>query len=134
MILAQKSDTFGAMASSLCLVHCLITPLLFVSQTCSITCCSDAPSWWRAIDYIFIIVAFFAVYWSTRTTSKNWIRFALWVSWFGLLIMTLNATFEWFIVPKECVYIPALGLILLHVYNKKYCQCAGTTCCSSSQN
>ncbi|MFK7796305.1 MAG: MerC domain-containing protein [Aureispira sp.] len=53
MILTQKSDFFGAAASTLCLIHCLITPFIFVAQTCSRTCCSDAPIWWRMIDVVF---------------------------------------------------------------------------------
>lgn len=34
----QKSDLFGVLASSLCMVHCLVTPLFFVVQASTIQC------------------------------------------------------------------------------------------------
>ena len=46
-----KADTVGAAASFLCMIHCVATPFLFVAQACASTCCSAAPTWWRAIDF-----------------------------------------------------------------------------------
>jgi len=34
-------DLFGALVSSLCLIHCAATPFLFIAKVCSATCCSD---------------------------------------------------------------------------------------------
>lgn len=44
----QKPDSLGAFASILCFVHCLVTPLLFVSQACISGDCIAKPSWWEA--------------------------------------------------------------------------------------
>jgi len=128
MFLTQKSDTFGAIASSLCLIHCLITPFIFVAQTCSVTCCSSAPTWWRVIDVIFLIVSFFAVYQSMTLTTKSWLKIGFGVSWIGLLLLIINDNFNIFELAHEIIYLPSLGLIILHLYNIKYCKCTDYGC------
>ena len=69
-----NSDLIGASASTLCTIHCLATPFLFLASTCSKSCCSGAPSWWLWLDYGFLIISFFAVYSSTKSTAKLWSR------------------------------------------------------------
>ena len=39
----NKADLFGVLASSLCMVHCLATPLIFVVQACTQSCCEAGP-------------------------------------------------------------------------------------------
>jgi len=125
-----NADTLGVIASGLCFIHCVLTPLLFVAQTCSATCCSAAPLWWKWVDYFFLIISFIAVYQSTKVTAKNWMKNALWLSWGALLLMILNENITWLVVPKYIVYLPAFALIALHLYNQRYCDCKETTCCS----
>ncbi|NRA93638.1 MAG: MerC domain-containing protein [Psychroserpens sp.] len=126
-----QSDNVGALASTLCLIHCIATPFLFLAQTCSAACCSESPMWWSGIDFIFIGVSFFAVYWSAKTTSKGWIKKALWISWVALFVVILNEYIHLISLPEFVIYIPAIALVLLHLYNKKYCQCQDTSCCTS---
>ena len=133
IITNQKSDNIGAIASTLCLIHCIATPILFIAQTCSITCCSATPIWWRSIDYFFLIISFFAIYRSTKTTTSNWIKPALWLSWFMLFIIIINEKMAWFNFPESLIYVPALILIALHLYNRKYCQCKTTNCCTNEK-
>ncbi len=128
ILIKQKPDTFGAFASLLCLIHCIATPFLFIAQTCSATCCHDAPLWWQFIDYLFLIISFFAIYQTTKKTSSSWIKPALWLSWFVLLIIILNEKLEWMSLNYWLVYIPAFALIVLHLYNRKYCQCDTDDC------
>ncbi|MCP4440052.1 MAG: MerC domain-containing protein [Aureispira sp.] len=130
MILTQKSDLFGAAASSLCLIHCLATPFIFVAQSCSASCCTDSPIWWSAIDYMFLVISFLAIYWSVRTTSSQAIKYGLWGSWLLLLAVLLNEKMDWIHLSYGTNYLPAIALISLHLYNKKYCQCAGEECCA----
>ncbi len=119
----KKSDVLGAAASGLCLIHCLATPLLFIAQSCSMTCCEASPSWWSSLDYVFLIISFFAILRSNQTTSKVVIGRALWVSWGVLAFIILNERFDFIPLPEYAIYIPALALIILHLYNQKYCQC-----------
>ncbi|MGH1336826.1 MAG: MerC domain-containing protein [Aureispira sp.] len=129
MLLTQKSDLFGALASSLCLIHCLITPFIFVAQTCSRTCCDTAPLWWRTIDFIFLIVSFFAVYWSAALTTKQWLKVAFWASWGAFFFLLSNEHLKVLNIAHELTYVPSFALIALHFYNKKYCKCTEDRCC-----
>ncbi len=125
----QKSDTIGVFASSLCLIHCVSTPLLFIAQAHAACCDVDAPSWWKSLDYIFLAVSFIAVYWSAKSTSKQWIKPAMWITWALLSFIILNEKGQWLALPEYAIYIPSLGLVFLHVYNLKFCQCKEEECC-----
>ena len=122
MILTQKSDTLGAITGGLCLAHCLITPALFAIQPYFFSI-AEQPSWWKYLDYIFLVVSFFAVYSSTRNTTKKWVGYALWSSWILLTVVILNEKLEILPLPETIIYLPTLALIGFHLYNKKYCSC-----------
>ena len=93
-------DSLGIIASSLCMIHCIGTPFLFLAKACSTTCCADAPLWWKAIDYAFLIVSFFAIYFIAKKSSNNTLNFIFWFFW-GLLAITLfNETLGLFTLPK----------------------------------
>ena len=89
MILTQKSDNIGAIASTLCLLHCIATPLIFIVQAGSLSCCGSPPSWWKLIDVLFVIISFFAIYNSTLTSSSKIIKVSLWFFWFFLFFIVI---------------------------------------------
>ncbi|MEM6721577.1 MAG: MerC domain-containing protein [Bacteroidota bacterium] len=131
MILYKKqSDTIGMFASSLCLIHCLATPLLFIAQSQMACCAAEVPLWWKAIDIFFLVISFFAVYWSTKTTSRNWMKYAFWSTWLLLSFIIINERTGLFSIPEYAIYIPSLSLVVLHLYNRKYCQCKNDNCCA----
>ncbi|MCH2023496.1 MAG: MerC domain-containing protein [Saprospiraceae bacterium] len=132
--IVQKSDTLGALASGLCLIHCLATPIIFIAQSCSSSCCSSAPLWWQLIDFIFLAISFCAIYWTAKKTSKTWLKRALWISWVLLLILLLNEKLAWIPLSKSSIYFPALGLVSLHIYNLRFCNCKEQKCCVSTLN
>lgn len=111
-----KSDLIGALAGSLCLVHCMVTPLIFVIQPIAVQS-NTVPFWWKNIDYLFLIISFFAVYFTSRNTLKSTLKNALWVSWVILSLAILNEKFELYPLPELSVYIPAVALIVLHIYS-----------------
>ncbi|MEM8582641.1 MAG: MerC domain-containing protein [Bacteroidota bacterium] len=125
-----KSDVVGALASGLCAVHCLSTPFLFVAQTCSVTgCCETSPGWWSMLDYLFIGITLVAVYFSSRNTSKSWIKYALYGSWAVLTLLIVNEKLELAPLSELWKYGAAFALVGLHLYNLKYCQCDDPDCC-----
>ena len=124
----KKSDTLGALSSSLCLIHCIVTPFIFIVQSCSVTCCSSTPNWWQFIDYFFLVISFFSIYHATKTTTSKWIKPSLWISWVFLFIIIVNEKLVWFPLNKNFIYVPALTLIVLHLYNQKYYQCNTAKC------
>lgn len=127
----QKPDSIGAIASSLCVVHCLVTPLIFIAHTCSLGACDTAPTWWKSIDYIFLFIAFVSIYRSTQTTSKKIMKPLLWGSWTLLFTLILNEKVKLFYAAETVTYAAAITLALLHLYNLKYCQCKTDKCCSN---
>ncbi|QVY65211.1 MerC domain-containing protein [Polaribacter sp. Q13] len=128
----QKADHIGAIASSLCLIHCVATPFIFIAQSSVLACCSTttAPSWWKFIDYFFLVISFLAIYRSTETTANNWMKPSLWFSWLLLFVVIINEKIALLSIPESAIYIPAIALIILHTYNRKYCQCKTDKCCS----
>jgi cbb3-type cytochrome oxidase subunit 1 len=126
-----KPDAIGSLASTLCLIHCIATPFIFITQACTMSCCSDAPIWWQSIDYIFLIVSFFAIYRSTQTSTKLEIKIALWLTWIVFFILILNKPMQIFYVSNNFTYAAAILLAILHLYNLKYCQCSNKDCCTS---
>ena len=122
-----KPDIYGAIASSLCMVHCLVTPLLFITHVYG---SETVPFWWKNLDYLFLIVSFTAIYRSTQTTSKKFMKYALWAGWAILFSLILNEKMMWLNIPGISKYTAAIGLSTLHVYNLKYCQCKDENCCA----
>ena len=129
----QKPDNIGALASMLCIIHCLVTPFLFIAQTCSASCCEATPIWWKWIDYLFLAVSFFAIRRSTLVSSNNSIKVGLWISWIGLFIVINNESIGLLHLSETYKYITAFTLVALHLYNQKYCQCKNDKCCTNHE-
>ncbi|WP_405246507.1 MULTISPECIES: MerC domain-containing protein [unclassified Cellulophaga] len=129
IVLKQKADILGTLASILCLVHCMATPFLFMAQAGSVFCCEDPPAWWKFMDYLFLAISFVAIQWSTKTTTIKWLAPALWLSWLALAAILLNEKLELIALPEPVVYIPAIALVSLHLYNRKHCKCNVDKCC-----
>ena len=117
------TDNIGIIASALCMVHCIATPFIFFVQTCSTTCCEASPTWWKSFDFIFLVISLFAIYHSSKNTSENWMKYAMWTSWFLLLAVIANENIQLFELYPYTNYTPAILLIVLHIYNLKCCQC-----------
>lgn len=124
----SKPDIFGATASTLCAIHCLAAPMLFLAQASLSTGHIEIPGWYQMIDYIFLTVSFLAVFYSVKNSSKSWMRKMLWLTFAVLFSAIINETFEVFHLGEAAVFIPAFSLSGLHLYNRKYCQCQEECC------
>lgn len=129
----KKPDTVGATASLLCLIHCVLTPIIFIAQACPFDECGTSPIWWKNIDYLFLLISFFSIFRSTQTTSKRYMVFLLWSSWSLLSFLIINEKLELFSIPEIVTYVTATSLALLHIYNLKYCQCKDEKCCVGNE-
>ena len=118
-----KPDRIGVFSSVLCLLHCIITPLIFIIQPIFFRGETSMIFWWKGLDIIFLILSLIAVYFSSRNTSKQWVSYTLWLSWFTLTLVILNEKLTFYHLPEVVVFIPTIGLIVLHIYNQKYCKC-----------
>ena len=135
--LRPKSDIIGAIASVLCLIHCLATPLLFVVQS-GMEHHDDhghhhghGADWWAFLDVALIAIGLLAIYRTSKTTSLKWLRAALYTFWSILVLIILNEKLHVVHVPHEVIYIPTLALAGLHIYNYRYCECEEEACCAS---
>jgi len=126
LTIQNKSDNIGAFASTLCMIHCFVTPFIFILQTDSIKHNEAMPFWWKWIDVFFISISLFAVYHSANKTSNTWVKNTLWTSWIALFLTIINEKIELIHLPEIITYIVASFLILIHLYNNKYCQCNKT--------
>ncbi|WP_244543026.1 MerC domain-containing protein [Aquimarina amphilecti] len=129
--LRSKSDTLGIVASGLCLLHCLVTPFLFMAHTGSMIFKDINPLWWKSLDFVFLVLSFLAIHRTTKTTSKPKIKYAFWISWSLLLIIIMNEKFEILSLPEIIIYPITLFLVVLHYYNQKYCRCEDEKCCQN---
>jgi hypothetical protein len=127
----RKPDTIGAIVSTLCVVHCLLTPLLFVAQSYTATHSHEAPFWWKNLDYLFILISIIAVYESTKKSTNKLIKAGLWMSWIMLFLLILNEKLVWIELDEIITYCVALTLSMLHIYNLNYCQCETENCCNN---
>jgi len=126
--LKMSSDLVGATASTLCTIHCMASPFLFFASTCTKSCCESAPLWWMWIDYAFLFISLFAVYKSSKNTTKFWIKLVLWGSWTALssfIFLEQNTELN---LSDYYKYSAAVSLALFHVYNLKYCKCESDNC------
>ena len=130
--LLYKPDTIGSLASTLCLIHCIATPFIFITPACTLTCCADTPIWWQSLDYIFIIISFFAIYRATKTSSNETIKFTLWITWLIFFLCILNKTFGFIFIDKNFTYGTGITLAVIHLYNLNYCQCSNESCCTKT--
>jgi len=127
----RKPDTIGAIVSTLCVVHCLLTPLLFVAQSYTATHSHEAPFWWKNLDYLFILISIIAVYESTKKSTNKLIKAGLWMSWIMLFLLILNEKLVWIELDEIITYCVALTLSMLHIYNLNYCQCETENYCNN---
>ena len=123
ILVKERSDILGTLASFVCLMHCIATPFVFIAKSCTASCCSSTPIWWKFIDYIFLIVSFSAIYYSTKATNISWVKPMMWLSWFLLFAIIVNEKVALVSLPESSIYIPAVSLMMLHLYNKRYCNC-----------
>lgn len=130
----KKSDLVGIIASSLCAIHCAITPLIFVAKpflheaACqSSGCCSNAPIGWKIFDFIFLLISLFAVWYSAKNTDKKSIQWLLWISWIALMIGLLTSRYFGHLL----MYIGSFVLVLTHLINFQHCQACHKGNCSS---
>ncbi|MGA0555423.1 MerC domain-containing protein [Larkinella sp. VNQ87] len=109
----SKADYIGITGSVLCIIHCLITPVLLISTT--LLSDRTVRVGFLSLDYVFILVNIVAVFFASRQASQPLIRLGLWsfLALFAgaLLLEDLNETFEYL------AYGASAGLIVMHFLN-----------------
>lgn len=110
---SRKADYIGITGSVLCIIHCLITPVLLL--TSSLFQNSALRVGYLSLDYVFIGVNIIAVYFATRHYAPLAIKRSLWSFLLlfaaALLLEDADPIFEYI------AYIASAGLVITHLLN-----------------
>ncbi len=111
--LSRKADYIGITGSILCILHCLITPVLLVSSSLL----QDSPlrAGYLSLDYIFIGINTIAVYFATRHVVSVPVKRSLW----GFLTLFSIALVLEHDMPvfAYVAYAASAGLVISHLVN-----------------
>ena len=133
-ITLKNSDNLGILSSILCLLHCFITPFIYISFAGLFTQNEFLSFSWKGINLIFIIFSLVAVNRSTKKTTSQIIKPIFWLSWVFLFFVLLNEEVKFIELPEFVSYISALSLAGVHTYNLNFCGCKDENCCNQERN
>lgn len=111
--LSRKADYIGITGSVLCIIHCLVTPVLLVSS--SLLQNSPLRAGYLSLDYIFIGINAVAVYFATRHVVSVSLKRSLWgfLAVFSIALV-LEHTIPFF---TYVAYAASAGLVISHLVN-----------------
>jgi len=102
-------DAIGISAAVLCLIHCIVFPLLLIVPLGM----SHNPY----IDLAFLCIGTIVVFRVTKKITNRWLKFLFWISVSLIFISVLtDLIFE---VHIPLIYVGAAGLITGHIINFK---------------
>ncbi len=119
----QNNDIYGIIVCTLCLLHCIATPFIFVSVAVSNDDQIASPFLWRNLDYLFLAISLFIVYHSAKNTTKPIMKYLLGISWLMLFLVITNEKVGVLHLPELITYITSLNLAVVHLYNYRFCRC-----------
>lgn len=122
--LKKYADQIGMAASGLCLVHCLLMPVLMVSWLQADHCapgggCCDATTGFN-YDYLFLAFSAAAVWTASGHCHKTWLKAMMW-GCFTLLSAALLLE-PYLSGAHWATYAAAIGLAIAHFLNWRYCR------------
>ncbi|ASK28917.1 MerC mercury resistance protein [Chryseobacterium sp. T16E-39] len=100
-------DAVGISAAVLCLIHCIVFPLLIIIPLGI----SHNPY----VDLAFLLIGTVVVYRLTKRISKSWLK---WLFWISILLISVSVFVDLiFEVHIPLIYFGAAGLIAGHIIN-----------------
>ena len=116
------ADILGASASLLCGIHCMATPFIFMAKSSvNKMTCESTPLWWSSLDYIFLLISFFAILHSFKESHSKILKHSLLIVWVILAVLMLNQFFEFVSVSEWFKNGAALIIVILHLTNRQIC-------------
>ncbi|MEM7659755.1 MAG: MerC domain-containing protein, partial [Bacteroidota bacterium] len=106
----------GIFSALLCLIHCLVGPLL-LGAVAHAHNHGHADHFWldHRWDYVFLAIGFLAVWFSSRHTHSKLLKWALWGT-YGLLATAIVFETQHEVL-RYLVYVASFGLIGAHLFN-----------------
>lgn len=111
---SSKADYIGITGSVLCLIHCLVTPVLLLTST-ALQHAAPLRVGYLSLDYVFIGINAVAVYFATRHFAPIAIKRSLWgfLALFSIALL-LEDTAPAF---RYLAYAASVGLVITHLVN-----------------
>lgn len=107
-----KSDWLGISAAGLCLIHCMVFPIIVLAGG---AINEEFHDKWHFLDFIFLAIGFIAVRYSSRSTHYTWIKWMMWITYITLsLALIFRESLYWL---EYLSYAASLGLITVHIIN-----------------
>jgi FtsH-binding integral membrane protein len=108
-------DILGILASGLCLVHCIASPVLMALLIRE----PREGAFENLLEFVFLSGSFLAVYFSTRRHTDRLLPILL---WFFFAAFAFSVLFEEdFSFTEPMGYIAASGLVISHIANIRHC-------------
>ncbi|MET3036584.1 MerC domain-containing protein [Chryseobacterium sp. NRRL B-14859] len=102
-------DTIGISAAVLCLIHCIIFPLLLIVPLGI----SHNPY----IDLVFLLIGTVVVFRLTKKIKSTWLKLLFWIS---IVLISVSVLIDLlFEIHVPLIYAGAAGLITGHIINFK---------------
>jgi hypothetical protein len=107
-----KADLIGILSTSICLMHCIATPILIAFGADFIT----NPFF----KYLFLIISFVSIFKATENVTSTKIALLVWVAFWGFLFSTLfQEEYYWL---HYSGYFFAILIIVGHILNIEHCR------------
>ena len=132
-IILKNPDKLGILSSALCLIHCFITPFIYMSFA-SLKQNELISFSLNGVNVIFIIFSLVAVNRSTKITTSKIIKPIFWLSWIFLFFVLFNEVAMIIELPEIISYTSGLILAGVHIYNLNFCGCKDENCCNQERN
>lgn len=129
ILIERNPDLFGSIASTMCMLHCIATPFIFIIPTSKVSCGEAGPWWWHTLDFIFLLLGFIAIRMTHHNSSLKWMTNAMYGSWLLLVLIIVNAKTSIIPIPEMTLYILGICLVGLHLYNLIYSKSENNECC-----
>jgi len=108
----NKADIIGIISSSICLVHCIATPLLMAFGASFLTI--------PFFKYLFLVISFVSIFKATEKITHTKIALLLRISFWGFLFSNLfQEEYHWLHFSG---YFFATLIIIGHILNIKHCK------------
>ena len=132
-ITLKNPDKLGILSSALCLIHCFITPFIYMSFA-SLKQNELISFSLNGVNVIFIIFSLVAVNRSTKITTSKIIKPIFWLSWIFLFFVLSNEVAMIIELPEIISYTSGLILAGVHIYNLNFCGCKDENCCNQQRS
>ena len=94
----RLSDYLGMISAIICLIHCLVGPVLVgIGAAHSDHIHEEASGFWanhELFDITFLLIGLIAVYFSASHTHERWMKVLLWMSYVFLAATLLMGSFS----------------------------------------